>query len=122
VALNVGMLAQLSPRATLSLIAGATQGSQIFQQSARAADAGQPGFRAPGNPGTVQATLGETVSYDAAPGWRFAQGLAGLFSTQQDDVSRYGASANFTLGLDHLGPSDALGFELRSTAAVLTPV
>jgi hypothetical protein len=119
---DASLVAQLTPRSFLTLGANVTQGGTAFQLSQRAADAGQPALRAPGNPDLVTAGLSESLAWEAGPQLRLIQGVASLWNAPQDDLGRFGASVTASVALDRVFPRDAVGAELRSSVALLQPI
>lgn len=118
--LTLALAAQPTSRSTITVNAGAAQGSTAFQLSQRTLDASQPGFRAPGNPDLVTATLGQAFAWEATPSLRVRQGLTGSLSAPQHAFDRYNLSANASLGLDRVFPRDAVGLQVRSGFALLS--
>jgi hypothetical protein len=121
-AASLSLVALLTNRSTLTLGASATQGATAFQLSQRAADAGSPEIRAPGDPNRVTAALAESLVWEASSHLRLGQGLSGTLSAPQDDLGQLSTEAVGYLSLDRVFPNDALGGELRSTVARLRPL
>lgn len=119
---ELSLAAALTPRSTLSLHGAVTQGSTAFQISQRSADAGQPGFRAPGNPEQVSAALGESYVWEASARSRLQQGVTASLSAPQDSLGHYSAEITGSLGLDRSFGSDSIGAELTSRASLLRPL
>lgn len=119
--LATALAAELTPRSTIAVGAGLIQGSREFHLVQQPADAGKPGFRTPGNPAIVTATLQESLVWEAAAAFRLRQGIDAALSAPQDDLGGYNASATGSLGLDRVFQKDAIGAEVRSTAAWLRP-
>src|SRR5262249_55492510 len=75
---NLGLVAALTPRSSLGVTASASQGETDYLLTLRSADAGQPAIRAPGNPGQISATLGETCVWEASQMLRLTQSFSAL--------------------------------------------
>ncbi len=118
--LDLSLAAQLTKRSIMTVGGSIAQGSTDFQLSQRAPATSQPGFRAPGNPNLVTATLAESFAWEASPTLLLRQGLTGMLSTPQDALGQYNASVTGSLGLDRLFEKDAIGVELRPSFAVLS--
>src|SRR5262249_9673550 len=119
---TASVAAELTNRSAMTFNVGATQGGTAFQLSQRAADAGQPGLRAPGNPELVTATLGEAFAWDASEHVRFGQGLTGALSAPQDALGQLSATMAGSFSLDRVFPNDAIGGEYRASFARLRPL
>jgi hypothetical protein len=123
-ALSLG--AELSNRSAMIVSAAVDQGKTDYLFSHRAADAGQPAFRSADNPDLVTAMLTESYALEASPQLRFGQALAGSLVAPQSALGNFNASVTGSLSLDREirnewgpGARNAVGAELRSSAAVL---
>jgi hypothetical protein len=119
---TAALAAQLSNRSSMTLSTSVTQGGTAFQLSQQAADAGQPGLRAPGSPDLVAATVGEAFAWEASEHVRFGQSITGTLSAPQDDLGQFSATMTGSLSLDRVFPTDAIGGEFRSSVALLRPL
>lgn len=121
-AADVALAAELTKRSTLMVGGSLTQGSTLFQRSQRAADAGQPGFRAPGDPDRVTTMLSESFAWEASPETRLRQGIAATLSAPQSDLGLFSAEVAGAIGVDHTFQRDAIGVELRPSFSWLRPL
>jgi hypothetical protein len=120
--LSLSLAADLSQKAALSASAVVTQGGSAFQLTQGAPEAGQPAFRAPGNPDLVTATVAEAFSWDPSPHLNLGQGLLASASAPQDSLRRASTSLTGSMTLDRLFSQDAVGAALLPGFALLRPL
>jgi hypothetical protein len=120
--LGLSLAAEPTERTGLTVGASFSQGGTAFQLSQRSADAGQPAFRAPGNPSLVAASVEESFQWEATARFRLSQSLTGSTSAPQDDLGQYNASAVGSVALERVFESDAIGAGVRSSASQLRPL
>jgi hypothetical protein len=119
---GLALTAELGPRSDLTVAGEISQGGTLFQLSQRPADAGEPAFRAPGDPARVEARLGEMFTWHGSEELRLREGLTGAVSAPQDAPERFEAAVTGSLRLERLFSRDAVGAEYRPRVAVLRPL
>ncbi len=120
--LTLSLAAELSRETRMTAGASVLQGSTAFQLTLAAPEAGQPAFRAPGNLDLVAADLIESLSWDASPKLRLAQGFLASASAPQDALDRASYALAGSVSLHRLFPRDAVGVALRSGFSVARPL
>jgi hypothetical protein len=119
---TVALISLPSKYTMLTLTALVGQGGTAFLQSQRPAEAGQPEFRAPGNPNLVSATMTEALSWAAGRHTALQQSLSASASAPQDDLGQSNGSLGGALILERLFKRFATGLEVRSTVSRLRPL
>lgn len=119
---TVALISLPSKYTTLTITGLVGQGGTAFLQSQRPAEAGQPEFRAPGNPNLVSATVTEALSWAAGRHTAMQQSLSASASAPQDDLGESSGSLGGALVLERLFKRFATGLEVRSTVSRLRPL
>ncbi|HEU4728456.1 MAG TPA: hypothetical protein VFT22_11215 [Kofleriaceae bacterium] len=121
-AANASLAAQLTKFTTLTFTAQASQGGTSFQLSQRAADAGQPQLRAPGNPNQVSGSLAESLAWEIGKHVALQHTLVGAINAPQDNLGELNTAVTATVGIDRVFERDTIGAEARAGVAWLQPL
>lgn len=119
---EIALLAVLTKATAFSLEAAFAQGGTQFLLGQRAADTGNPEFRAPGNPNLVRLTVAESLNSELTRELQLQQSLAAVASAPQSDLSARSASLIGTLALQRVFRRDQIGLELRAGVSQLKPL
>ena len=121
-AANAAMAAELSQGSLLTVSAAASQGGTSFLLSQRAADAGQPELRAPGNPNLISGTLVESLSWQLLRHLAIQHTLIGSVSAPQDALDQRNSALTATLALESPQTRDVFGLEVHASVSWLRPL
>jgi hypothetical protein len=116
------LVSQPTKLTTLTLAAVVAQGGTSFLLNQRAADAGQPEIRAPGNPNLISGSLAQSLSWEASQRLMVQQSLSVSFSAPQEDLGNGNGSMTGSLVFDRPFRRFAAGLELRSALSRLKPL
>lgn len=119
---DVAFLAQATQAIALAIETSVAQGGTQFLLGQRAAAAGSPEFRAPGNPNLVMAIVGESLNVEISRELQLQQGLRGFASAPQDDLNAYSATLMATLAIQRVFKRDQIGLEVRAAVSELKPL
>lgn len=119
---DAALLSQLTKAIALAVETSVAQGGTQFLLGQRAAESGNPEFRAPGNPNLVQATVGEGLHVELSRELQLQQSLRAVASSPQDNLNDYSASLMATLALQRVFKRDQIGLEVRATVSELKPL
>lgn len=119
---NLTLAAQLTQATVVNANASVAQGGTTFLQSQQPAEMGQPEIRAPGNPGMLTATLGESLGWQLGRHLSLQHSLGGSVSAQQDDLSKRNSTVLASLALERLYARDVFALEVRANVSRLSPL
>jgi hypothetical protein len=119
---DLGLVSQPTKFTTLTLAAVVAQGGTSFLLNQRAAEAGQPEIRAPGNPNLISGSLAQSLAWEAGKRLMVNQSLAVSFSAPQEDLSNGNGSMTGSLVFDRPFRRFATGLEVRSALSRLRPL
>jgi hypothetical protein len=118
---NASLATQPTKYTLLTLNASFSQGGTAFLLGSRPVETAEPEIRAPANPNTVAANLGETLSWSVGKLFNLTHGGNLAVNTPQDDLGQYSASLSGSLGIERQFRRDNVGLDVRITVSRLRP-
>lgn len=119
---SLGLATQPTDRTLFTLVVGATQGGTAFRMSQPAAEAGQPGFRAEGDPSLVTGTLSQGLDHEISPVFRMGQSLTGAWAGLQSRPEDGNGTISAQLRADRAFARETVGVAFGLSYAALRPL
>lgn len=121
-AANAALVGELSQGSVLTVSAAFSQGGTSFLLSQRAADAGQPELRAPGNPNLVSGSAVESLAWQLLRHLSLQQNLIASASAPQSALRQRNSTVAGSLALEIPFERDVFGVEAHTNVSWLRPL